>query len=900
MTVLVPVGLGQQEGVPPMDLPEPSVDEPVGIGPYTPAKTYDMVTLTDKGMTIRVRADYPALDTAENATPNMTGAPYPVIFFGPGAGCNENSYGGLARDTVGWGFVFITIGFDWAVGDSGNVADFRDVVDHYLAANTSAGHKLYQMLDSEKYASGGHSHGARVAARSTPYIPEFKLYMGLSPSIMQSEVNVIADDFDIPMQLHTGTTDPVPGHNYMYNTIDTIKEKVTAIGAGHSGQFYWPSAISFMYYHLNQDARYEYWTYKAGIMKNVAEENITLKYDRQDGRFFPPVLTATSSKTEVVEDEELSLEVVLDGYYDPDFSDDQFHWDFHGDGDVDWNGSDPENLTMSYDHGPDFFPSIQYKLGDVEISDDAVSHKISVLNVAPVANVVASGTELDEDVRVDLNGSSSEDTPSDHAKLEYRFVFGDGAVREWDTDPTANHTYTKDKEFQLEMTVRDDDMMTDTVTLEMTVNNVAPTLEPFDDMVVAEDEVVRLAALANDTASDRDGLMYMWDLGDGNVTDWSGDDLIEHGYPMEGNYTVISHVKDDDGSQVSETFTITVRNMVPAVSILMPTDGWKFKEGEEVMLSGEAVDNGSDVAYLEYSWDRGDGTVSEWSDLPSDLYTYETSGTFMVVLRARDDDGAVGTAAINVTIENVVPTAEIDDKSVATDLDEDEAISLKALVEDTPADMADMNITWHVEALGLVVHGPNATFSFSDSGFYEIVLKAVDDDGAEATDSLKVTVSNVLPGIVDVGIMPAKVTVGDEVVFWANATDTPSDLDGLSFSWDMDDGTVHTNASGNHTYLKAGTYNVALTVTDDDPFSNAHRFFTIEVKEKEVPPPPPPPPNGNGDDGMSMMVLAGLGALVIGVVVLLAALLMMRRRGPSPVEKGAMPEEGGDQDQSEE
>ncbi|MBE0697315.1 MAG: S8 family serine peptidase, partial [Anaerolineaceae bacterium] len=52
----------------------------------------------------------------------------------------------------------------------------------------------------------------------------------------------------------------------------------------------------------------------------------------------------------------------------------------------------------------------------------------------------------------------------------------------------------------------------------------------------------------------------------------------------------------------------------------------------------------------------------------------------------------------------------------------------------------------------------------------------------------------------------------------ANFSDTSSDSDGMiaSWSWNFDDGATSTAQNPSHTYTAAGTYNVSLTVTDDD------------------------------------------------------------------------------------
>jgi len=276
----------------PMDAP---VEKPFGNGPYTAGWTYDNIWLSDKGVNVPARAYYPADANSLDATANTTGAPYPLMVFAPGAGGDEDDYGVLGQNAASWGIMFIIIGYSWS-GTTGNVADYRDVMDYYIAANSSAPHILYQMMDFAKVASGGHSHGGRMSALASPYIPEFSVHIGLSPSITQGEVNSITNDWDLPVQLQTGTTDPYPGHGFMYNTFDVVKETVTTVGGGHAGPFDWASALSFMFFHFNDDQRYEYWIFKKGIMIEIANENITLKYDRQDSRFFPPEVNATVTR----------------------------------------------------------------------------------------------------------------------------------------------------------------------------------------------------------------------------------------------------------------------------------------------------------------------------------------------------------------------------------------------------------------------------------------------------------------------------------------------------------------------------------------------------------------------------------------------------------------------------
>jgi PKD repeat protein len=63
-------------------------------------------------------------------------------------------------------------------------------------------------------------------------------------------------------------------------------------------------------------------------------------------------------------------------------------------------------------------------------------------------------------------------------------------------------------------------------------------------------------------------------------------------------------------------------------------------------------------------------------------------------------------------------------------------------------------------------------------------------------------------------------------------TDTSSDGDGhlVSWTWDFGDGNASSAQSPMHTYPAAGTYTVALTVTDDDgATSDASHDVTVSV-----------------------------------------------------------------------
>ena len=125
----------------------------------------------------------------------------------------------------------------------------------------------------------------------------------------------------------------------------------------------------------------------------------------------------------------------------------------------------------------------------------------------------------------------------------------------------------------------------------------------------------------------------------------------------------------------------------------------------------------------------------------------------------------------------------------------------------------------------------NPTHRYLDDGVYTITLNVTDDDGSTNETSQEITVLNVVP-TADFLYNPSNPTSDDVIQF----TDTSTDSDGTITTWNWDFGDGNTSALQNpsYQYFTVGTYNVSLTVTDND---NAFTSIvkTILVTEAGVP-----------------------------------------------------------------
>jgi len=138
-----------------------------------------------------------------------------------------------------------------------------------------------------------------------------------------------------------------------------------------------------------------------------------------------------------------------------------------------------------------------------------------------------------------------------------------------------------------------------------------------------------------------------------------------------------------------------------------------------------------------------------------------------------------------------------------------------------------------------------AMHTYSTAGTYSVTLKIEDSQRDNSTLSLYVSVSNGLPlaSFIWSSRVPAiGQAVGTTVTFDASNSSDPNGRV-VSYAWDWGDGTTNgtttkiTNPSINHTYNSAGTYAVALTVTDSLNLT-ASSSQSLIVKATNVPPIP--------------------------------------------------------------
>jgi PKD repeat protein len=116
--------------------------------------------------------------------------------------------------------------------------------------------------------------------------------------------------------------------------------------------------------------------------------------------------------------------------------------------------------------------------------------------------------------------------------------------------------------------------------------------------------------------------------------------------------------------------------------------------------------------------------------------------------------------------------------------------------------------------------GPLVDHTYSQDGAYDVVLTVYDTNGASSSSRLAIRALNPLPTAA-FSYSPKSMMEGDYIVScseWVtfDASSSADDGEVTTYEWNFGDGQYDVGAVVKHRYTYAGTYNVALVVTDND------------------------------------------------------------------------------------
>lgn len=466
---------------------------------------------------------------------------------------------------------------------------------------------------------------------------------------------------------------------------------------------------------------------------------------------------------------------------------------------------------------------------------------------APPAPPTATFTAETEGLTVTVDGTASSDANGPIAAYDWKF--GDGATA---TGAKASHAYAAGGTYTVELTVTDNSGNKDSTTRSVTVT--APPANEAPLAAFTADVANLTAALDASGSADPDGTIasYAWDFGDSST----GTGATEsHTYAEAGTYAVKLTVTDDDGATGTVTKNVTVT--APAADTVLAADafgrsatgGWGTADtgGPWTVVGGNAnfaVNNGSGAATLGTA---GAGRSAMLNNVSTAAFDGRVTisvdkvanggGIFASLLGRRADNNdyrakikAASNGAVSLYLTRVVNNSETtiagplniagltmaanDPLIVRLKMDGTGPTAVSAKVwRASGAEPAAWQLTVNDSTAALQAAGGTGVAAYlSGSATNAPVVMRFDDLTVTAGGA---PAANAAP----VARFTSAVNGFSASLNGSGSTDSDGTIAG--YAWNFGDGSSGTGSTASHTYAAAGTYNVTLTVTDDDGATNA-------------------------------------------------------------------------------
>ncbi len=531
-----------------------------------------------------------------------------------------------------------------------------------------------------------------------------------------------------------------------------------------------------------------------------------------------PKAVASASKTEEYE----GVALTFSGASSTDSYSDQssltYNWSFAGEG---YRDGVMVNFTFTHDGS---FP-VTLRVTDRGGLQGWDNITVKVNERYPTANFTYWPQTIFENQSIQFNDTS---VPGYDPITAWLWDFGDGGSSR---ARNPQHTFAFNDTFIVHMTVTDSDGTSNSTTKIVVVNDTIP-IANFTYFAVEGK-----ATLFNNTSPPSyDPIIYSnWTFGDGSYENMTGPSDIYHTYNRSDTFSVTLTIADNDGS-ISRKTAYVVVHMDPIANFTYSPQ--YPNEGQPIQFNNASFTFNKIVSW---SWHFGNGQESNLENPPP--ITYSSNGTYNVTLTVTELYGSSNTTQRWVFVADASPTIKLlKTADGGPPYAEDQTISVEVWV--TPAvDPLASEYAWDINFNGTLTTAPiitnvnHTSFAYSHNGVYLVCVRVFDTDSftqASTLQLLEIIVSDPPPTAF---FNFHNITEGKVQFDASGSTDNPSDVGGLQFSWNFDDGKGYTAWNEirifDYNFTQDGMHTVELRVRDD---SGSIDTFQRQVMIHQSPP----------------------------------------------------------------
>jgi len=421
----------------------------------------------------------------------------------------------------------------------------------------------------------------------------------------------------------------------------------------------------------------------------VQGAKVSIPHDRVDGFFEYPVefhdvaVTSLTAPSEIVQGETANINVDLanEGNSSETFNV-TVHYDSSAiDTQTDVSLDPDTNTTLIFTWNTTGVPPNIYTiraeaiLTQDEDPDDNWKETTIRVMVPPLASFAEDPLTPHANDMVTFNASASED--EDGEIVSYKWDFGDETPIVTETDPTTTHVYTSAGTYTVNLTVTDNDDLTDSVTETKTVLPfVEPQVRQYNFTVEVEEEEFLVTIKTNSTIPEfttypeqkkisftvngtqgttgfcnvtipirlLGGPYLVWLDGERkwDVQETTNDTHVF----LYFTYTLSTHTVDITGS---------IWGPAPEPPLAVFSASTTTPSVGDTVTFNASASHDPDGTIESWNWNFGDGTTGTGEIVN---HTYTTAGNFTVTLTVIDDEGLNGTATTGMIV-SAVPVHDI-------------------------------------------------------------------------------------------------------------------------------------------------------------------------------------------------------------------------------------------------